>query len=259
MLSCDRPRVRLEIVVPVYNEEAQLAAAISSLCAYLEASVPYAWSITIADNASTDRTLAIATTLARDPRIHVLHLAQKGRGRALKAAWLASDADIVGYMDVDLSTGLSAFLPLIAPLVTGEADLAIGSRLRPGAIVTRHWKREILSRGYNALIAAIFRCRFTDAQCGFKALTRRAVRDLVPDVADGAWFFDTELLLLAEARGYRIHEVAVEWVEDRDSRVALVPTIRDDLAGLWRMWTCRTEQPGRQSVSTELGTARPHS
>ncbi len=230
-------QVKVEIVVPVHNEQATLARNVGILCAYLDASFPYRWRVTIADNASTDRTLAIAEDLALDDRVDVFHLDQKGRGRALRTVWLLSDADIVAYMDVDLSTNLESFLPLVAPLVSGHSDVAIGSRLLRGAVVTRKWKREGLSRGYNALVRALFRNGFSDAQCGFKALTRTAARDLLPLVADDAWFFDTELLLLAEARGYRVHEVPVEWVEDLDSRVDIGRTVADDLRGLWRMRT----------------------
>ena len=232
-----RDDVTVDIVIPVFNEEAQLAASVTALRDYLCAFFPYNWSITIADNASTDGTRAIAQELAQDPRVQVLRLEEKGRGRALKAAWLGSQADVMAYMDVDLSTNLESFLPLVAPLVSGHSDLAIGSRLHRGAVVTRQWKREILSRGYNFLIRAMFRNGFSDAQCGFKAITRRAAQALLPDVQDNAWFFDTELLLLAEARGYRIHEVPVDWIEDLDSRVNIPTTVTEDLKGLWRMRT----------------------
>jgi len=229
-------RVRVDVVVPVYNEAAALPRSIPTLCGYLAAHCPLDWRVVIADNASTDRTLAIARALAAaEPHVAVLHLDQKGRGRALRAAWLASQADVVAYMDVDLSTDLRAFLPLVKPLVAGDADVAVGSRLRTGAVVTRQWKRELLSRGYNRLIRLLFRNRFSDAQCGFKALTREAARALLPLVEDQAWFFDTELLLLAEARGLRVHEVPVAWVEDRDSRVNLTATVAEDLRGLWRL------------------------
>jgi glycosyltransferase involved in cell wall biosynthesis len=227
----------LEIVIPVHNEEATLAANVGRLRAFLEARAPYPWRITVADNASTDGTLAVAERLAADSRIWVRNLGQKGRGRALKDAWLASDAAIVAYMDVDLSTNLDALPRLIAPLAAGAADVGIGSRLTKGAVVTRQWKREALSRGYNALIRAAFRNRFSDSQCGFKALTRAAACALFPNVEDDAWFFDTELLLLAEQRGYRIHEVPVEWVEDLDSRVDIAQTVLQDLRGLWRLRT----------------------
>ena len=169
--------VSVDIVIPVYNEERALPASVPTLCRYLEAYIPYQWSVTIADNASVDRTLEVANELAaEDPRVKVLHLDQKGRGRALKAAWLASEADIVAYMDVDLSTNLSSFMPLIAPLATGHSEVAIGSRLSKGAVVTRQWKREVISRTYNLMIKLAFRNRFSDAQCGFKALTRGSRR-----------------------------------------------------------------------------------
>src|SRR5215210_4826592 len=194
----------VEVVVPVYNEQDALPESIPALCAYLETYFPYRWSVVIADNASTDNTFAVARELAAayHPHVSVIHLEEKGRGRALKAAWLASEADIVAYMDVDLSTNLWSFLPLVAPLATGHSDVAIGSRLLRGAMVTRQWKREVISRCYNLLVKLLFGNGFSDAQCGFKAIKRGVAQELLPQVEDGEWFFDTELLLLAEARGY---------------------------------------------------------
>ena len=239
--------VSVDIVIPVYNEERALPVSIPALCRYLESYIPYRWSVTIADNASIDRTLEVATDLAAaDPRVKVLHLEEKGRGRALKAAWLASEADIVSYMDVDLSTNLSSFMPLIAPLATGHSEVAIGSRLSKGAVVTRQWKREVISRTYNLMIKLAFRNRFSDAQCGFKALTREAAASLLPLVENNQWFFDTELLLLAEEHGLRIHEVPVDWVEDLDTRVKIVSTVMEDVTGLWRV---RKERLNRRRVS----------
>jgi glycosyltransferase involved in cell wall biosynthesis len=233
----------VEVVVPVYNEQDALPKSIPALCAYLETYFPYRWSVVIADNASTDNTLAIAERLvAYYPRVSVLHLKVKGRGGALKAAWLASEADVVSYMDVDLSTNLRAFLPLVAPLATGHSDVAIGSRLLKGAVVTRQWRRELISRGYNLLIKLLFHNGFTDAQCGFKALKRSVACSLVPLVEDDEWFFDTELLLLAEEHGLRIYEVPVDWIEDLDSRVRIVPTAIKDVKGLLRVWRCRLRQ-----------------
>ncbi len=238
-------QVSVEVVVPVYNEQDALPESIPALCAYLETYFPYRWSVVIADNASTDETLAIARRLAADPRVSVLHLDEKGRGRALKVAWLASEADVVAYMDVDLSTNLWSFLPLVAPLTTGHSDLAIGSRLLKGATTTRQWKREIISRCYNLLIKLLFRNRFSDAQCGFKALKRSVAQALLPQVEDDEWFFDTELLLLAEEYGLRIYEVPVDWIEDLDSRVDLVSAALEDIKGLlrvrverYRRWSC---------------------
>ena len=229
-------QVSVEVVVPVYNEEATLPRNIPMLCDYLATYFPYRWSVTIVDNASTDRTPAVAQRLAAgDPRVSVLRLEEKGRGRALKAAWAASEADVVAYMDVDLSTNLWSFLPLVAPLTTGHSDVAIGSRLLKGATVTRRWKREAISRCYNLLIKLLFRNGFSDAQCGFKAMQRGAARELLPKVEDNGWFFDTELLLLAEERGLRISEVPVDWIEDLDSRVEIVPTALEDVRGLLRV------------------------
>jgi hypothetical protein len=162
-------------------------------------------------------------------------LGQKGRGRALRAAWSASDADVLCYMDVDLSTDLRALLPLIAGLISGHSDVAIGTRLAPGAHIVRSRKREFTSRAYNGLLHVVLRARFSDAQCGFKAIRADVARLLLPEIEDDGWFFDTELLMTAQRRGLRIHEVAVDWVEDADSRVEIVPTALHDLRGMLRL------------------------
>jgi glycosyltransferase involved in cell wall biosynthesis len=226
----------VEIVVPVHNEEHVLEASIRRLHGYLAAGFPFPFRITIADNASTDATWPLALRLAAElPQVRAVHLPQKGRGRALRQVWGASDADVVAYMDVDLSTGLEALLPLVAPLVSGHSDLAIGTRLADGAAVVRGPKRELVSRCYNLLLRATLRARFSDAQCGFKAGRTEVVQALLPEVEDQAWFFDTELLLAAQRGGLRIHEVAVDWVEDTDSRVDVVRTALDDLRGMARV------------------------
>ncbi len=226
----------VEIVVPVHDEAGVLEANIDLLCAYLAAEFPFSARVTIADNASTDGTSAIARELAaRHEEVAALVVPGKGRGLALRTAWLRSDADVVSYMDVDLSTNLAAFLPLVAPIIAGHSELAIGTRLAHQAHVRRRLKREVLSRGYNRLVHAGFRARFSDAQCGFKAIRADVARRLVPFVEDDGWFFDTELLLLAERNGLRIHEVPADWIEDLDSRVELIPTIAADLDGLWRV------------------------
>lgn len=235
----------VDVVIPVLNEQAQLAASIEVLRDHLRQRFPYRWRIVIVDNASTDETPVVGNELARVyPDVSYLRLEERGRGRALRAAWTSTDAEIVSYMDVDLSTNLQAFGPLIESLVTGGYEIAIGSRLQRGAAVTRQWKREIISRGYNLLIHALFpRRRFSDAQCGFKALTRRAVDDIVPLVVDNAWFFDSELLIRAEQRGYRIFEVPVGWIEDLDSRVKIVRTAWEDVKGLLRVRLRRLRSP----------------
>jgi putative flippase GtrA len=232
-----RRRGRLvEVVVPVHNEERVLAASVHRLHGYLAATFPYPFRITIADNASTDGTRAIAADLqARLPHVRAVRLEDKGRGRALRHVWSRSDADVVAYMDADLSTDLDAFLPLVAPLISGHSDLAIGSRLTRGSAVVRGPRREAVSRCYNLLLRAALAARFTDAQCGFKAARTEIVQALLPAVEDEAWFFDTELLLLAERNGLRIHEVPVDWVDDPDSRVDVLRTARDDLRGMARV------------------------
>jgi glycosyltransferase involved in cell wall biosynthesis len=230
-------RVRVDVVIPVYNEEQDLEPSVSRLRQFLLENVEYDWRIVIGDNASIDRTLEIAKELAaRYPgQVTYVHLDQKGRGRALRKAWTESDADIVSYMDVDLSTDLGAFPPLIDSLIDSEYDVAIGSRLKRGSQVQRGLKREVISRIYNAMIKLMFWNKFSDAQCGFKAVTRRAVRDIVPLIKDQAWFFDSELLLLAERMGYRVFEVPVKWADDPDSRVRIASTAWEDVKGLFRV------------------------
>ncbi len=228
--------IDVEIVVPVYNEEAILARSIYRLHAFLSHTLTYTWQITIADNASTDLTPELAEALADElPGVEALHLVQKGRGRALRTAWLGSRASVVAYMDVDLSTDLRALAPLLAAILSGHSELAIGSRLAPGARVERGPKREFISRSYNHLLRTALRARFSDAQCGFKALRADVARQLLPEVRDEGWFFDTELLVLAQRRGLRTHEIPVDWVDDPDSRVDIVSTAWGDLKGVARL------------------------
>jgi glycosyltransferase involved in cell wall biosynthesis len=226
----------LDIAIPVYNEERDLAGSVRRLHDYLVSEVPYLSRITIVDNASTDATLAVAESLADDlADVEVIHLDQKGRGGALYTAWMASEADVVAYMDVDLSTELSALMPLVAPLISGHSDVAIGSRLAASSRVVRGPKREFVSRSYNLILRSMLGAKFSDAQCGFKAVRADVARQLLPHVADTGWFFDTELLVIAERAGLRIHEVPVDWVDDPDSRVDIVHTAIKDLKGCWRV------------------------
>jgi putative flippase GtrA len=226
----------LDIVIPVYNEEADLPGSVRRLHQYLVTHVPYPARITVADNASTDSTLAVARRLAEElADVDVIHLDAKGRGGALYAAWMSSQADVVAYMDVDLSTDLSALMPLVAPLISGHSDVAIGSRLIASSRVVRGPKREFVSRSYNLILRGALGARFSDAQCGFKAVRVEVARQLLPLVVDTGWFFDTELLVIAERAGLRIHEVPVDWVDDSDSRVDIVGTAVNDLKGCWRV------------------------
>ncbi|XAN42465.1 dolichyl-phosphate beta-glucosyltransferase [Micromonospora schwarzwaldensis] len=228
--------VVLDVVVPVYNEEVDLGPCVRRLHAYLTAQFPYPFRITVADNASSDGTLALAEALAAElPEVAVLHLAEKGRGRALRAAWSASPAPVLAYLDVDLSTDLAALPPLVAPLLSGHSDLAIGTRLARTSRVVRGARREVISRGYNLLLRGTLAVRFSDAQCGFKAIRADVAAELLPLVQDTGWFFDTELLVLAQRAGLRIHEVPVDWVDDPDSRVDVVATALADLRGIGRL------------------------
>lgn len=228
----------VELVIPVLNEERGLPGCIETLRAFCIQHLPeHRCHILVADNGSTDGTIAVAERYAvQSPgEVGVTHLDVRGRGRALRKAWRESPADVLAYMDVDLSTDLAALPPLVNAIAREGYHVAIGSRLARTARTKRSFKREVLSRGYNLIIKAMFFTRFTDAQCGFKAVSRAAAQVLLPAVADNAWFFDTELLIIAEKRGFRIKEVAVDWAEDPDSRVKLVKTVTDDLKGLLRL------------------------
>ncbi len=228
--------VVVDIVIPVYNEEKSLEPCVRRLHTHLSSEMPYPFQITVADNASTDTTLSVANRLAAEfPSVRVVHMPEKGKGRALRAVWSTSEAAVLAYMDVDLSTDLAAVLPLIAPLISGHSDLAIGTRLHRGSRVIRGVKREFISRSYNLMLRHTLFTHFTDAQCGFKAIRREVATHLLPLVKDNEWFFDTELLVLAERSGLRIHEVPVDWIDDLDSRVQIVSTAKADMRGIVRL------------------------
>jgi len=252
---------QVEIVVPVRNEERDLAPSVRRLVGYLRDRFPCTARVTVADNGSTDGTWAVARSLeaALPGQVRAVHLDLPGRGRALHAVWSASDAEILAYMDVDLSTDLNALLPLVAPLLSGHSDVAIGTRLARGSRVVRGAKREIISRGYNLLLRATLGVGFSDAQCGFKAIRASAARELLPLVADTSWFFDTELLVLAERAGLRIHEVPVDWIDDADSRVDILATAFGDLRGVcrvgWGLARGRLKVPALGSAGAARGLA----
>jgi glycosyltransferase involved in cell wall biosynthesis len=241
----------VDIVVPVYNEERALPQSIPTLCAFLKSDVfPYDWTIFIGDNASIDNTPAVSRKLEEESggRVKYVRVERKGRGYALKEIWGKSRADILSFMDVDLSTGIEAFPELIGAIAEKGYDIAIGSRLASRSKVTRSLKRTVLTRGYNAIIKAMFFTRFSDAQCGFKAVSREAAQRLLPLIENNNWFFDTEMLILAEKMGYRVYDVPVEWVEDTDTRVKIASTVTEDLRGLLRL---RINRPWRKAAKQE--------
>jgi ubiquinone/menaquinone biosynthesis C-methylase UbiE len=248
----------VDITIPVLNEERTIVSSLTTLASYLETQSSYDWSITVADNGSEDRTFQRASSFAtHNPRTTVLRLEEPGRGRALKRAWSASTADVVGYMDVDLSTSLGSLSRLIDPILEGRCEVSIGSRLAPGAEVSRGIRREAISRAYNIIARSFLHYGIFDAQCGFKAIRTSLARDLIPRIVDDEWFFDTELLALAHRAGMRINEVPVRWAEDTDTRVRIVKTAADDLKGIWRLWLDGRRVPVRPDEPTRIGAPEP--
>lgn len=226
----------VDLVIPVYNEERELRESVETVLRWCDDHPDHGWRVVVANNASTDATLEVARGLERDypGRVVAHHIPVKGRGIALRTAWLTSDADIVTYMDVDLATDLKHVSALVDPIARGEADVAYGTRLHRESETDRGFKREFISRVY-VFILNRAGLKVSDAQCGFKALSREAARALVPLARDTAWFFDSELLWIAQANGFRLREVPVHWTDDPDSRVRIVRTALEDLKGIWRL------------------------
>lgn len=234
----------VDVVIPVLNEAHVLARSVATVRQHLSQHLPYRWRIVIVDNGSTDATAAVARSLtAQHNDVAFLSLARRGRGQALRHAWLQSDADAVCYMDVDLSTDLSFLHPLLSAVLEEGYAVSTGSRLLRQSRTRRSLLRELISRAYNLTVRAALGVSFSDAQCGFKALSRAAVHQLVPLIEDESWFFDTELLFLAERLRLPIRDLPVVWNEDDDSRVKIIRTALDDLKGIWRLR--RTWRNGR--------------
>jgi glycosyltransferase involved in cell wall biosynthesis len=227
----------VDLVIPCYNEAHVLPDSVQQTLEFLDRHPEHQWRIVIADNASTDRTLEVARELevAHPGRVVALHIPVKGRGLALRNAWLTSDATVCAYMDVDLSTDLAHLPDLVDPLAENNADLSFGTRLDSRSETVRGWQRELISRGYVFILRWFGGLKVSDAQCGFKAIRTDAARALLPVVEDTGWFFDSELLLIAQHNGYRLREVPVKWTDDPDSRVNIIKTAMDDLKGLWRL------------------------
>ena len=246
----------VDVVIPVLNEAHVLARSVATVRQFLGESLPCRWRVVVVDNGSTDGTDRVAHELvAMHDDVRFLQLPQRGRGRALRHAWSQSDADVMCYTDVDLSTELAALPRLVHSIVADGFDLATGSRLLPTSRTTRSAKREFISRAYNIFLKSVLWTSFSDAQCGFKAISRSAMADLVPEVKDQSWFFDTELLVLAEKRGYRIADIPVQWIEDDDSRVKIIRTAWDDIKGVfrirWKLWR-ETFSPGDAAAARAL-------
>ena len=244
----------VDVVIPVLNEAHVLEKSVRTVLMYLRrSSFPYQWQIVIVDNGSSDGTQNVAKLLCKQEReVRFVHLYQRGRGRALRHAWLQSKADIVCYMDVDLSTALDHIPELIDAIAHDGYDLAIGSRLMRQSQTKRSFKREVISRIYNAFVRSVLSTRFSDAQCGFKALSRRAVEAIVPQIEDQSWFFDTECLVLAEKQGYRIKDIPVVWIEDDDTRVKIFQTGWEDIKGVFRL---RQQLSTRRLTTTQVANA----
>ncbi len=238
-----------DILLPVYNEEHVLEKSVNTLRKFLQDNVTeFDWIISIGDNASIDNTLEVARELEKQfEDVRVFHLDQKGRGRMVKYAWQESEADILSYMDIDLSTDLEALPPMIMAVIEGY-DVVIGSRQYKGAKVERSFKREAISRGYIWMLKLLLGFPFTDAQCGFKAVSKQLVKDLFPMIEDDEWFFDTELLYLAYRNGYKVKELPVRWIEDTDSRVKIARTAWLDIKGIFRMR--KYERLGKIKIKT---------
>ncbi len=227
----------VDVVIPCYNEDHVLAASVERVLAFCDDHPEHEWRVVVADNASTDRTLEVARELeaAHDGRVVALSVPVKGRGIALRTAWLTSPADVCCYMDVDLSTDLVHLPELVDPIAAGDADVTFGTRLHQDSQTERGWRRELISRTYVFILNHAARLRVSDAQCGFKGISTAVARSIVPLVRDNAWFFDSELLLVAQENGFRLLEVPVRWTDDPDSRVAIVRTASEDLRGIWRL------------------------
>lgn len=224
------------LVIPVYNEEAVLEQNITKLHSFFhEKNIPFSIEMCIADNGSTDNTGIIAKQLLKKyPSMTYLYLDQKGRGRALKKAWTESTADIVSYMDVDLSTELDAYIPLIEAIAQG-ADIATGSRYLHTSKIDRKLIREFLSRSYNFLLHCFFHLSVLDSQCGFKAVSKKTADFLLPLVKDNFWFFDTELLLLANYYHLNVIEIPIVWTKGKYSKVKMPSTAYDYIKNMIRM------------------------
>jgi len=224
----------INITIPVYNEEKRMGDNVLKLYHYIKSSLKYPFEIIIADNGSTDNTPAIAKQLSyKYPEIKLLHIEQKGKGIAINTSWSRSKADILSFMDVDLSADLKHFQQLIDAILKDGYDITIGSRLITHKKVKRSLKREIISRCYSFLLKLAFFVKFHDAPCGFKAIKKEAADRLLPLINDAGWFFDSKLLIIGEKLGFKIKEIPIEWIDDPGSKVNIPGTAYEYLKAIF--------------------------
>lgn len=252
------PAKTVDIVIPVLNEAHVLEKSVDRVRTFLSAGFPYGWRIVIVDNGSVDGTAHVAENLAAaHGDVAYVHLRERGRGRALRFAWQISRADVCCYMDVDLSTDLPHLETLVRAIADEGYGIATGSRLMRGSRVRRSLKREFISRCYNLFLRMVLGVPFSDAQCGFKAVSRDVIERIVPRVQDQSWFFDTELMVAATAEGHRLKEFPITWNEDDDSRVKIVRTAWDDILGVLRVRRQLREGRYRTATPSPLKTQAP--
>lgn len=223
--------MKIDFCLPVYNEEKIMKGSVVRLLEFCQSqNWNFNWQIALLINGSRDQSLEIARQLAeRHPdRIVCFDYPEAGRGRALKKYYLASQADILTYMDIDLAVSLDNIQPLIDPIICGQADMVIGSRLLPESRIKRSFIRELSSQSYNYLSRIILGHKFSDMQCGFKAVKTESFKKLSPFITDTQWFFDTEMIAFGHLFDYRIKEIPVDWSENRwDERKSKVKMFRD--------------------------------
>lgn len=235
-----------DVTIPVLNEAATLRRQVAALRVFLSDRFPTPgqWKIVIADNGSTDETRQIAADLSEEyPEVRLVIVPRRGVGLALKTSWTQSTADIVGYMDLDLATDLSHFSEAFGVLAEDRADLVYATRLHPRAkVIGRTLKREISSRVFNQLLRTYLGVGFSDGMCGFKFLKREILPELMAHGAENdGWFFSTELLTVAEWRGFHLHELPVTWTDDAaSSKVKVLPLAMRYLRDMRQL---KTHQP----------------
>lgn len=232
----------LEIDIPVYNEEIDLPKNIPILFEFFSKSLTdYDWQILIVNNASTDQTAKVAANLSQQypKKVKVLNLDRKGRGWALRQAWLKSSAEYVSYMDIDLSSDITCFRDLLKPLDAGF-DLVTGSRnLKESQVIGRTFLRELMSRTYITLVKLIHGTKLSDTQCGFKALRKATFLKVEPLIKNNLWFFDSEMVIILERAGYKVTDIPIKWVDDRHTTVKVAKDSWEEFSGLVRLFRSR--------------------